>query len=399
MMIRSLLISLAFGTALACVQAAPSYAQTTETDQSEEDWRKSRKKRSTTPDIFDPNVNGIGQGLPDIKPLTPIEKLPRDSQRHLKKLRAEIIAESDPGQPADTTFKPSEAAQNDPDLAAQEEEAWKIIVTDLELGGGQNGQPQDQGQDGEKIAVVGRNPNPPSGQGTGGQGSGQGGGQSSGQGSTVLRGGSSGSVADILAQIKGIKAGQGQGGGQSPQDQGQGGGQSPRGDAPFGIGQPGQAPFGIGQGGGTSNQSPQGQGQQGQSQSGQSGASGQQNGNQGQPQNQGQSQSQGQTQSGQNGAQGQQNNGNQNQNGSQSQSASQSASQGSGQNTSQNSDQGAAQSQASNSNSRQRERLSPLESLKRARNDRVSGDTTSARDFLKTPPVSSPAPQPEPPKN
>jgi ABC-type transport system substrate-binding protein len=64
MMIRSLLISLAFGTALACVQAAPSYAQTTETDQSEEDWRKSRKKRSTTPDIFDPNVNGIGQGLP-----------------------------------------------------------------------------------------------------------------------------------------------------------------------------------------------------------------------------------------------------------------------------------------------------------------------------------------------
>ena len=268
MMIRSLVLSLALGTAFAVVQAMPSYAQTTETDQSEEDWRNSRKKRSTTPDIFDPNVNGIGQGLPDIKPLTPIEQLPRDSQRHLKKLRAEIIAESDPGQAPDTSYKPSEAAQNDPDLAAQEEEAWKIIVTDLELGGGQGGQPQQgQSQDGEKVAVVGRGSNP-SGQNSGGFGGG-----GSGGGNGVIRGGSSSSVADILSQIKGIKAGRGVGTGTGT-GTGSGGGNSPTGSpigSPTGTGT-GTSGTGAGSGSGSGTQeaSTQGSGGSGQSPFGQS---------------------------------------------------------------------------------------------------------------------------------
>jgi len=385
MMIRSLLISLAFGTALATVHAIPSYAQTTETDQSEEDWRKSRKKRSTTPDIFDPNNTTIGQGINDIKPLTPIEKLPRDSQRHLKKLRAEIIAESDPGEIADTSYKPSEAAKNDPDLAAQEEEAWKIIVTDLELGGGQGSQPQDQSQDGEKIAVVGRNTTPPSGQNSGGGfGGAIGAGTGSGsQSSGGIRGGSSSSVADILAQIKGIKASRGQGDSEQGGSGQDGTGQDRNDQTPFGIGQSGQPPFGIDQGG----QGPSGQGQSGQNPSGQAS----QNQSQAQNQSSGQSgqgasssqnstQNQGQSPSSQGQDQGQ--------NQGQSQQPGQSTAQAQGQSSAQGAQgQETAQSQANSSTRAERERLSPLETLKRERRERVTGDTTSASDFLKTKPI------------
>ncbi len=225
--------ALLIGSALSFGVAGTAYAQdTTQTDQSEEDWRKSQKK-SDTSDIIEGIINnttgGWGNPLP---PLSPVEQLPEESRRHVMKERARVMAETNPGEPMDTTYNPSEAAKGDPDLMEQEKEAWDVIMTDLEGGSGQgSGQPGDGPN---KVAVAGR-----------------GGGQGQPSDPSVMRGGSSASVADILAQIKGLK---GTGGGGSGQPGGQ---QTGQGQMPTGpLGQGGPSTTGQDQGNGTA---PQGQ--------------------------------------------------------------------------------------------------------------------------------------------
>ena len=138
--------------------AAPTYAQVTDqTDQSEEDWRKSRKKRGNS-DIYGTNTGdrGYGLGTPgDVKPISPVEQLPSESRRHLMKERAKAMAESADGDITDAEYKPSEAAKNDEQLMAEEKEAWKIITTDIEGSGGQATTPSQGGPN--KVAIAGRN--------------------------------------------------------------------------------------------------------------------------------------------------------------------------------------------------------------------------------------------------
>ena len=293
-------------------------------DRSEEDWLKSQKKSDTT-DIFEDILNnrniGSGNGY---GPPNPIETLPEESRRHLLKERAKILATSEPGTTPNTPYNPSEAAKSDSDLQEQEKEAWEDIVEDLK-GGGQGGNQQgsDQGdQSGQggqgsadKVADAGQSGGSPSGQSSGGSGE-PSSSRTGYKGPTPLRGGSSASVADILARIKGLQPRSGYGGGTSPtgsetgtgsgtgigeipnggfgqgQQQGplgsggssqgqnqqgtgqqgsdqQGQGQSPFGQSPFGQGQQGQSQQGQGQQG-QSAQGQSGQGQQGQSQQGQS---------------------------------------------------------------------------------------------------------------------------------
>lgn len=184
-------------------------AQVTEqTDKSEEDWRKSKKKRDASDifeDILDKRDVGVGTNQ---YPQNPVESLPEESRLHLMKERAKVIAETEPGHTPDAPYNPSEAAKSDPELAEQEKEAWTVIMTDLE-----GGESQGQGQGGSgpnKVVVAGQ----------GGQ-SGEQGNQS--QGRSVIRGGSSQSVAEILAQIKGLKSGSGASGGSGQPEPGNGG--------------------------------------------------------------------------------------------------------------------------------------------------------------------------------
>ena len=206
---KKLVLSLLLGCAAVAFTAAPSLAQdTTQTDQSEEDWRRSKKKddnENPLDAIINNRTNGWGINLP---PTSPVDSLPEESQRHLKQERAKAIAEAKPGETPHRVYNPSEQAKTDPELAKQEEEAWDVIMTDLK-GNSQGGQPGDGPN---KVAVAG-----------------QGGGQSD---PSPMRGGSSASVAEILAQIKGLKqggTGTGQGGGQLPTTGPLGGGQSPSG--------------------------------------------------------------------------------------------------------------------------------------------------------------------------
>ena len=246
-MMKTLLVAFALTTSLAALPSVPAYAQSTDqTDQSEEDWRKSRKKRDTS-DIFEDikNSTGFGSGI-NQGPVDPVDSLPEDSRRHLMKERARVIATVETGQTPDAPYSPSESAKTDPDLAEQEKEAWDVIMTDLKGTGGQG----QAGTGPNKIAIAG-----------------QGGGNS--PSNSTMRGGSSQSVAEILAQIKGLKSGSLGGGpgtsgsqsgsGQGPPDTG--GGSEPSGQ-PAGNhglqGQQNQVPQDAGQS--------QGQGQVNQSQ-------------------------------------------------------------------------------------------------------------------------------------
>ena len=154
-MMKSLLATLMLTTAFV---AAPAYAQVTDqTDQSEEDWRKSRKKRGSS-DIYktNPTDAGFGNGaLGDVKPISPVEQLPSESRRHLMKERAKAMAESQDGDITDAEYKPSEAAKSDEQLMREEKEAWKIITTDIEGSGGQATTPSQGGPN--KVAIAGRN--------------------------------------------------------------------------------------------------------------------------------------------------------------------------------------------------------------------------------------------------
>lgn len=228
-MMKQILSTLLVSTALFVVAdfsvaawAQTSNDQTTQTDKSEEDWRKSRKK-TTTDDIFEDILNrrstGSGYGM---GPENPMDSLPEESRRHLMKERAKVIATSDPGQTVTTPYTPSEAAKTDADLQAQEKGAWDKLVSDMNGGQGNNqgqGQAKDQGQGQSAGQTQGQSPDHAKSGTQSGSQSGQTGssgqtnqaGQSDGDShsSSPLRGGSSASVADILAKIKGMQSGSG----------------------------------------------------------------------------------------------------------------------------------------------------------------------------------------------
>ena len=230
--------------ALGLMVQMPAYAQSTEqTDQSEEDWRRSKKKSSSDREDQTRTLPGLGGGIP-IPPLEPIDTLPEESRRHLQRQRAKVIAEVEFGEtPEDVPYEPSEAAKADPELAAEEEEAWEVIMTDLQGSAG-GGAPAESGPN--RVAVAGR------------------GGSSNG---SLTRGGSSQSAADILAQLKGLQSAGGspaRGGSQSGQSAGAG--QQANGEQGSGT-----QPESTQAGGGTQSAGqPQGaQGQQGTDQQGQ----------------------------------------------------------------------------------------------------------------------------------
>lgn len=189
---RQISIGFLIASAVVLVTPAALGQATTQTDQSEEDWRRSQKKSGS--EVFDPNANtsSTGSGL-NLPALEPIDQLPEDSRRHLRKMRARVIAEMGFGDQGERPYEPSEAAKADPELAAQEEEVWEIILTDLKGSGAGSGAP---GSGPNKVAVAG---------------------QGSGQEQSVMRGGSTQSAAEIMAQLKGLQTA-GMGGGEAPQN-------------------------------------------------------------------------------------------------------------------------------------------------------------------------------------
>lgn len=128
----------------------------------------------------------------------PESRLPPSSQDHLEEQLTELIIENGRWEPSDAErpadFEPSEAAQSDPELAAEEAEAWEAMVAayhERERAAwsgeaGSTGSPGDAGNGGDGQG---------SGAGTGsgnGQGGGAGAGQGSGAGNTEPTGGSAG---------------------------------------------------------------------------------------------------------------------------------------------------------------------------------------------------------------
>ena len=233
---KQLLLSLLLSSGLVSLTASTAFAQsapnTTQTDQSEEDWRKSKKK-SNTDDPLDgfTNMNGWGKGSQ--RTLTPIDMLPEDSRRYLMKERAQRLAQAGVGEPVDTNFEPSEAAKSDANLEADEKAAWTEMMKDM---GSPSGQASAGNPNGDPNAKAGQSSgamqSPSQGGNQGSQSAG-----SSPSASSMMRGGSSASVSDILAQLKGGgSAPQGQSPqGQSQQDQAQSG-QSQQGNAPSAAG-------------------------------------------------------------------------------------------------------------------------------------------------------------------
>ena len=323
-MMRSLLLAFMLSGSVFALSAnafAQTSPNTTETDQSEEDWRKSQKKGgNSTEDILDIIKNTRSSGIGNGRGASPIDSLPEESRRHLMKERARRMAQAGPNEPVDVSYKPSEGAKSDSELEADEKAAWE------ELSKGLNGTTH-QGQQGQGQQGQGQQGGGSGSQGQ--QGQQQGGGQSdgasdqSGQSQSVMRGGSAASVSDIMARIKGLSPASGSAG----QGQGQ--------------------------------QGSQGQSQQRQSQQGQTPSE--------------QSQSQGQAQSQQDGQQESSQSQAQSQAKSQAEAASQAHSIAHGQD--------APQSQSSE---RTPEATSPLDRIKELKREQsTSGTRSSASDFLK----------------
>lgn len=159
MMLKTLMTSLALTTALGVALpgfSMSAWAQVTDqTDQSEDDWRKSRKKSGTSDIYRTPNTSSTGVGAPviDFEPVSPVERLPSESRRHLMKERAKAIAQSDDGDISDAEYVPSEEAKSDPELMSEEQEAWEVIVTDMQ---GNGGEATSEGGP-NKVAVAGEN--------------------------------------------------------------------------------------------------------------------------------------------------------------------------------------------------------------------------------------------------
>lgn len=228
MMLKTLMTSLALTAALGI--ALPAYAQSTDqTDQSEEDWRKSRKKSGTSDIYRSPNTSSTGSGAPviDYEPVSPVERLPSESRRHLMRERAKAIAESDDGDISDAEYVPSEEAKSDEQLMREEQEAWDVIVTDMQ---GSGGEATSEGGP-NQVAVVGENGATPtrgsrggstrtlqeimdairSGQSGGGSPAGTSGGQSSGGQSQSPSQGQGEGQSEQVADAAGQGAAQGQG--------------------------------------------------------------------------------------------------------------------------------------------------------------------------------------------
>ena len=372
---RSVLLALMFSGSVFALSAnayAQSSPDTRQTDQSEEDWRKSKKKGGTSSeDILDIIENTRSTGVGNGRGYSPIDALPEESRRHLMKERAKRMAQAGPNEPVDVSYKPSEAAKSDSDLQDDEKAAWEKMAQGMNGAPDQGLQGQGQGQGQGQQGQQGQSGQQGQGQQGGGQSS-DGSGQS-GQSRSVMRGGSAASVSDIMARIKGLTPGQGQGG-QGQRQQGQGSQGQQR--SPSGFG---QGPLGQGQQG----QSQQGQSQQGQSQQGQSQS-------QQQSQNQGQQQSQTIAQSQQNGS---------SQSPSQSDAQKQADAQDQAQAQAEAQAQAAAKAEAANkahalshapaspqssSSTRTPEAISPLDRIKKVNQEQNrSGSRSSASDYLK----------------
>jgi len=359
---RPVLLALMFSGSVFALSGT-AYAQTSpdtrQTDQSEEDWRKSQKKGGTSSeDILDIIKNTRSSGVGNGRGYSPIDALPEESRRHLMKERARRMAQAGPNEPVDVSYTPSEAAKSDSNLEADEKAAWEKMAQAMNgapdqglQGQGQGGQ-NGQGQQGQQSGGSGSQGQQGQGQqGSQGQQGQQGQQQGSGQSRSVMRGGSANSVADIMNRIKGL--------GQGGSGTGQGQGQAPQGQS--GQGSQGQSSQGQ--------SSQQGQSQQGQSQSAQT-----QQGQQGQSQSQAQAQNQGQNQS-------------QSQQEGQQQSDSQSDAQAQAQAQAEADAKAASQAQASAQNqdaSRVPEAISPLDRIKQAnREQSTTGTRSSASDYLK----------------
>ncbi len=138
-------LALAYMPAFA--QSSGNNPDTQRTDKSEDDWRKSKKKRNNTgPFNILKSPKGFGSNFP-LPPMRPIDELPEESARHLKNLRAKAIATNSAGQKinADKTYTPSEAAKNDADLKAREKQVWQEMVKDMN-GEGKNSQSDKNGK-------------------------------------------------------------------------------------------------------------------------------------------------------------------------------------------------------------------------------------------------------------
>jgi len=166
-------------------------------------------------------MNGWGKGSQ--RTLTPIDMLPEDSRRYLMKERAQRLAQAGVGEPVDTNFEPSEAAKSDANLEADEKAAWTEMMKDM---GSPSGQASAGNPNGDPNAKAGQSSgamqSPSQGGNQGNQSAG-----SSPSSSSMMRGGSSASVSDILAQLKG-------------------GGSAPKGQSPQGQSQQGNAPSAAG---------------------------------------------------------------------------------------------------------------------------------------------------------
>ena len=95
-MMRSVFLALTFSGSVFALSGT-AYAQTSpdtrETDQSEEDWRKSQKKGGTSSeDILDIIKNTRSTGVGNGRGYSPIDALPEESRRHLMKERARRMA-------------------------------------------------------------------------------------------------------------------------------------------------------------------------------------------------------------------------------------------------------------------------------------------------------------------
>ncbi len=344
MMTRTL-IAATLAAGLLLGSASLSYAQVTDqTDQSEEDWRKSRKKSGDS-DIFTPNrtTNGNGLGtIIDVEPVSPVERLPSDSRRHLMRERAKAIAESPDGNISDAEYVPSEEAQNDPALMQDEKEAWEVITTDMEGAGGQADTPSQGGPN--KVAVTGRN------------------------GTAPAPGSQSGSTATLQEIMDAIKAGRmGNGGSGGGSGVGSGGGTGSQPGTGSGAR---QAPSGNPAGAGTQPQGTPGGAGAGQSQTN---GDGEASANaEGEGQSDGQGDAQGTTQSASAGGQDGSASAANGQNGAQS-----------GSDGSDSGQSGAAAADGETRTARSREDLSPLERMRQSREDReATGTKRSASDYI-----------------
>ena len=145
MMIRALTVSLLFA-----VLAVPAYAQdsgadpapqdnpqTRQTDQSEDDYRRSQRRRDTG-DIFEDidinNRSAGGGGTTLGREIKAIDRLDQESRRHLNRQRAKALAEATPGEPIDAAYEPSETAKTDEYVAKQEEAAWEEMINEANSG-------------------------------------------------------------------------------------------------------------------------------------------------------------------------------------------------------------------------------------------------------------------------